>query len=38
MMCSSAVSSSDVNPLSSCLMNEGLWTKAKQRMGWILAK
>lgn len=38
MMCSSADSSSVAKPLSSCRMNDGLCTKAKQRMGWTLAK
>lgn len=37
-MCNSADSSSVVKPLSSCRMNDGLCTKAKQRMGWTLAK
>lgn len=37
-MCSSADSSSVVKPLSSCRINVGLWTKAKQRRGCKLAK
>lgn len=37
-MCSSAVSSSVVRPLSSCRINVGLWTKAKHRRGCKFAK